>query len=48
MVADREVMWMDAIAVASASSANRIRVVPSSLTLATYKAGKDSIQWLSR
>jgi hypothetical protein len=36
-------MWMLAITPAPASSANRIRVLPSSLTPATYKAGKDSI-----
>jgi hypothetical protein len=46
MVADREAMWIRAITAASASSANRIRIVPSSFTPETYKAGKDSIQWL--
>jgi hypothetical protein len=47
MAADREVMWIRAITAASASSAHRIRVVPSALTRETYPAGKDPIQRLN-
>jgi hypothetical protein len=48
MVADRDAMWIRAITAASASSANRTRVLPSSLTPGTYKAGNDPIRWLTR
>jgi hypothetical protein len=36
-------MWMRAIKAASASTANRIRVLPSSLTSGNYKATKNSV-----
>jgi DNA-binding PadR family transcriptional regulator len=40
-------MWIRAITAASASSANRTRVLPSSLTTGTYKTSKDPIQRLT-
>ena len=47
MAAAREVMWIRAITAASASSARRTLVLPSSLTTGTYKTSKDLIQRLT-
>jgi DNA-binding PadR family transcriptional regulator len=40
-------MWIRAIAAASASAANRTRVLPSALTTGTYKTSRDPIQRLT-
>ena len=40
-------MWIRAITAASASSARRTRVLPSSLTTGTYKTSRDLIQRLT-